>query len=323
MEYATQSLSALKVLAAEINATPIGDKRSKQAWIDAIQLAQAFAPAQMPSEAQMESIAHTADPSTPIVCVYPKLNAYALSKLEQEILREKQDNPGMGTWEACERVASCYPVSIDALLLRKAVNYSGYGTYYSQWELQDTHPLCQIDFLDQNLAKELNTEARDKVLETRIEASYLESIAQKSTVDTAMDVWIAENNDNDVSMADYGPDDCSDDDTWEDADLLSHAEQEAIACADEIEQAEPSLKPAKTHAAIVIIAIVGLLLWTTSMTVLIVLRAVKYAVATIRSLPLKQLPDLITNIKWWKHDRSTQQANSAAGMLATQIAPTL
>jgi hypothetical protein len=136
MEYATQSLSALKVLAAEINATPTGDKRSKQTWIDAIQLAQAFAPAQMPSEAEQAEI--------------------------------------------------------------------------------------------------------------------------------AADLWATG------------------------AELPSHAEQEAIACANEIEQIEPSLKPAKTHAAIVIIAIVGLLLWTTSMTVLIVLRAVKYAMGRLESWAANQ-----------------------------------
>jgi hypothetical protein len=133
MEYATQSLSALKVLAAEINATPTGDKRSKQTWIDAIQLAQAFAPAQMPSEAEQAEI--------------------------------------------------------------------------------------------------------------------------------AADLWATG------------------------AELPSHAEQEAIACADEI---EPSPKATKTHAAIVIIAIVGLLLWTTSMTVLIVLRAVKYAMGRLESWAANQ-----------------------------------
>jgi hypothetical protein len=41
MEYATQTLAQLKVLAADLNATPTGDKRSKQAWIDAILLVQA------------------------------------------------------------------------------------------------------------------------------------------------------------------------------------------------------------------------------------------------------------------------------------------
>ncbi len=38
MEYATKSLSELKVLAAKFNAIPTGDKRSKQTWIAALEL---------------------------------------------------------------------------------------------------------------------------------------------------------------------------------------------------------------------------------------------------------------------------------------------
>jgi hypothetical protein len=39
MQYATLSLSELKVLAAQNNVIPTGDKRSKQSWIDALELA--------------------------------------------------------------------------------------------------------------------------------------------------------------------------------------------------------------------------------------------------------------------------------------------
>jgi hypothetical protein len=41
MNYATYSLSELKALAIEHNAIPAGDKRSKQTWIDALQLVEA------------------------------------------------------------------------------------------------------------------------------------------------------------------------------------------------------------------------------------------------------------------------------------------
>lgn len=40
MQYATLTLSELKVLASENNAIPTGDKRSKQAWIDALEIRQ-------------------------------------------------------------------------------------------------------------------------------------------------------------------------------------------------------------------------------------------------------------------------------------------
>jgi hypothetical protein len=61
MTYATQSLSELKVLAAQLNVTPTGDKRSKQSWIDAIEAAQTVACTTEISDAQMEVIAHAAD----------------------------------------------------------------------------------------------------------------------------------------------------------------------------------------------------------------------------------------------------------------------
>lgn len=40
MQYATLTLSELKVLASENNVIPTGDKRSKQAWIDALEIRQ-------------------------------------------------------------------------------------------------------------------------------------------------------------------------------------------------------------------------------------------------------------------------------------------
>ncbi len=52
------SMSELKAIAVELNAVPTSDKRSKQAWIDAIETVQAC---EFISDAEMESIAFAAD----------------------------------------------------------------------------------------------------------------------------------------------------------------------------------------------------------------------------------------------------------------------
>jgi hypothetical protein len=69
MQYATLTLSELKVLAAQNNAIPTGDKRSKQSWIDALELAasletiieDAWVAPEMPSHAEQEAISYAVD----------------------------------------------------------------------------------------------------------------------------------------------------------------------------------------------------------------------------------------------------------------------
>lgn len=68
MNYSTLSLSELKALAISNNAVPTGDKRSKKAWIDALELAlqptvseDVWVAPEMPSHAEQEAISHAAD----------------------------------------------------------------------------------------------------------------------------------------------------------------------------------------------------------------------------------------------------------------------
>jgi hypothetical protein len=67
MNYSTLSLSELKALAIENNAIPTGDKRSKQSWIDALELAASLETIQEIEPAETIDIAvdiWTIDPTT-------------------------------------------------------------------------------------------------------------------------------------------------------------------------------------------------------------------------------------------------------------------
>ncbi len=58
------SLSELKALATSHNAIPTGDKRAKQTWIDALELAAAATTITELSDAEMERVAITVDMAT-------------------------------------------------------------------------------------------------------------------------------------------------------------------------------------------------------------------------------------------------------------------
>lgn len=78
------SLSALKVLAAEANVIPTGDKRSKQSWIDALELAASLETIYELTDAQMECAAVEVDMAKEIIERLEELSVEPENETEAE-----------------------------------------------------------------------------------------------------------------------------------------------------------------------------------------------------------------------------------------------
>jgi hypothetical protein len=103
MNYSTLSLSELKALATANNVVPTGDKRSKKAWIDALELASqptvaedAWVAPEMPSEAEQEAISYAAD-SALAQTAEPAPVAPEPSPAVEQVLHRKSDKKGAAT----------------------------------------------------------------------------------------------------------------------------------------------------------------------------------------------------------------------------------